>query len=532
MTEPPNPDTDETLTEREIATMSPEDQVRYAVRNGCHRADRIDEVTQVTTTWTKDVLDEMVEANTLVCETDNDGVPLFSFPESDRPEPPARAEPKPSVGERPGDDTVDAVEADEADVAETASAHGGEIPVDRNYDWESEKLDPESVADYVDSNGEFADMLTLVERREEIDKLPRFRIPGPTGCGKTTAGEALAVELDAPCFIIECHDGLRPNNLLGMPTYVGDETWWVDGPVTKALLASQAANDPTTDFDEVVLIFDEANRTTSRTLGVIMSALDHRGEVTLNARGGETISGDPMNLVTVATMNEGDGYIVNPMDRAQKRRFGNTYPVDYIGMNDVDAEVDLLAKETPIGTRVAREMVKAANEIREKADDSGPVEMGVPTSSMLDWAKTAWAHRDRSADGGPVMKAARETIVNTFYAENEKERNVVTTTFESYVRGMALDKKSDTDDDADEDEESLADLFVDDDEEDDDALGDASEDDAAYDTEISVSSETFLMCDGTDGCGYYEEASEAPEEVVATMECPECGNDLEPVEAE
>lgn len=526
MSETPNPMTEEPLTEREIAKMSPEDQVRYAIANGCHQPDEIGEVTQVSVGWTKDVLEEMADAGA-VEQTETDDAVFFDLPEAETPELiEGRAERKPSIDDRAGDDTVDGMEADEEDVKEAARDHGGEIPVDRDYDWEGEILDPDSVADYVDSNGEYADMLAEIENREVVDKLPRFRVPGPTGCGKTTAGEALSVELDAPCFIIECHDGLRPNNLLGMPTYVGDETWFVDGPVTKALLASKAANDPTTDFDEVFLIFDEVNRTTARTLGVVMSALDHRGEVTLNARGGETVSGDPMNLVTVATMNEGDGYITNPIDRAQKRRFGNTYPVDYIGVNDMDAEVKLLKENTPIYENIAREMVRAANEIRKKADEDGsPVEMGVPTSNMLDWAKTAFVHKDRAAEGGPVMKAARKAVVDTFYAENERERKVVVQTLETHVRGMDVVDRSKDDDEieSDDDDESLGDLFGSD--EDDDS---PSEDDDAYDPEISVSDETFLVCDE---CGFYEEAGAVDEEVSMTMTCPECEEKLEPMES-
>ncbi len=521
--------TDEPLTEREIAKMSPEDQIRYAIVNGCHTPDEIGEVTHVSLGWTKDTLDEMVMAGAVEKRQTDDTV-YFDLPEAETPDViESRAVRKPSIDDRDGDDTVEGTEADEEDVKSSAREHGGKIPVDRDYDWESEKLDPDSVADYVDSNGEYSDMLAEIEAREIVDKLPRFRVPGPTGCGKTTAGEALSVELDAPCFIIECHDGLRPNNLLGMPTYVGDETWFVDGPVTKALLASKAANDPTTDFDEVFLIFDEVNRTTSRTLGVVMSALDHRGEITLNARGGETISGDPMNLVTIATMNEGDGYITNPIDRAQKRRFGNTYPVDYIGVNDKAAEIELLTENTPIYKDIAREMVRAANEIREKADSDGsPVEMGVPTSNMLDWAKTAYVHKDRSADGGPVMKAARKAIVDMYYSESERERKVVVQTLETYVRGMDVSEKSE-DIDTDEDEtegDTLGDLFIDDDDEDDDET--PSEDDAAYDPEISVADDTFLVCEE---CGFYKKADDVDEEVTMTMACPECDEKLEPMES-
>lgn len=517
--------------ERDMDDLSPEGQVRYAVSAGADRISKITNVTSISDEWTVDVVSELVRDNVLVQQSDSKGTyyRLASEMEdsmSEDSEPDTDdADRKESITERPGDDTVSGPEADEEDVAETRRKHDGTIPVDRDYNWEAEKLDPDSVADYVDSNGEYGDIKAEIEDRELIDKLPRHRIPGPTGCGKTTCGEALAVEADGPAFIIECHDGLRPNNLLGMPTYVGDETWWTDGPVTKALLASEAANRDDTDFDEVFLIFDEVNRTTSRTLGVVMSALDHRGEVTLNARGGETVKGDPMNLVVIATMNSGDGYIVNPIDRAQKRRFGNTYPVDYIGMNDIDAEIGLLTKETPVGENTADAMVRAANEIRKKADEDGsPVEMGVPTSTMLDWAKTAksYADRDRDADGGPLMKAARRAVLNTFFADDERERDVVQTTLESHVRGMDVEGPDDTESESESDDaESLSDLFGDPEDTDD-------SDSASISGEIDASDETFLMCGG---CGHYEEVAEADEEVVATMECPECGDPLDPVES-
>jgi nitric oxide reductase NorQ protein len=527
-----NPNGDDVLSESEIAKLSPQDQVRYAVENGCHDPADIHTVTQITEGWTDDVLAEMHNAGDLVKTTTDDAEARFHLPGSDSLAA-ARTEPKTPASEGT-DDTVTTMEADEKDVSEAAAENGGQIPVDRDYDWAAHKLDPSSVVDYVDSNGEYGDIRTEIEMRGEIGKLPRFRMTGPTGCGKTTLGEAMAVEMDAPCFTVECHDGLRPNNLLGMPTYVGDETWFVDGPVTKALLASQAANDPTTDFDEVFLIFDEVNRTTARTLGVVMSALDHRGEVTLNARGGETVSGDPMNLVVISTMNEGDGYITNPIDRAQKRRFGNTYPVDYIGMNDTTKEVDLIADQTPVRVSVARKMVNAANEIREKAQtDDSPIEMGVPTSEMLDWARSAWAYRERPCDGGPVMKAARRTLLNTFY-DDGRAADVVTTTFESYVRGLELNESDDDESESDDDEaKSLGELFgggdSDETDDSDDALGGASEDDDAYDTDISVSDETWLMCGA---CGFSEKATDAEDEVVTTMMCPACDESLRPMDAE
>lgn len=527
------PYTTDDVSERRLVRNSIEDQIRHVVYNGVHRPAAVIGAVPVGATLAEEVVTRMLDEGELERESDRSG-PFLRLPDVEKPSeltPDDRAEihamaraeiesapavgdstdkraaieethimtdGKPSTSERPGDDTVSGPEASKDDVAEAASEHGGMLPVDRDYDWDSHKLDPDTVAEYVEADTEYTDMIKEIEDRRETGKLPRFRAVGPTGCGKTTAGENIAVDMDAPCFIVECHDGLRPNNLLGMPTYVGNETWWVDGPVTKALLSSQER--PT------VLIFDEANRTTSRTLGVIMSALDHRSNVTLNARGGETVEGDPHNLITFATMNEGGDYVVNQMDVAQLRRFGNTFEAEYIGQYNLEKEAELVSERTPVTEEVATEMIRAANSVRDQADrQKSSVGMGLPTSSVLDWARTAWSYRDDDPDGGPLMKAAHRTFLNTFYSSDE-EFDTVRTAIESHVRGMPLGETETTDD----------------------SIGEADPDDEAFDTSIDVSDDAFLLCED---CGFYKKASKVDDEVKMTMECPDCGDPLSPKEA-
>lgn len=550
------PYTTDDLTESEMGEMSLPDQIRYAVYNGDHRPDAIVEQVTFSADWTTEIIEDMVAEDSLIEQSDDVGL-FYQLPESERQTEGLSDEERAEIHEEArrkraaatvigdeedvsmkmesestdsttetastddpdasydsdevgvdhdeahgksaltaggSDDTVAGPEPTTEDIEESRKRHDGQLPADRDYDWASEKLDADSVHEYREADGEKSDIIREIEDRRETGKLPHFSISGPTGCGKTTLPEDISVGMDAPCFIIECHEGLRPNNLLGMPTYVGDETWWSDGPLTKALLASQER--------PVVLIFDEINRTTSRTLGVIMSALDHRCSVTLNARGGEVVKGDPMNLIVFSTMNEGDGYITNQIDRAQVRRLGNKYYTDYIGMYDDSREAELIADRTPVTRDVAQTMVTAANEIRTKANGDSAVKMGVPTSSMLQWAQTAWTYRGSDADGGPLMKGGERAVLNPFFKGNKSEEDIVVTTLESHVRGMSIDEE--LDDDAD-DEESV----------------DTSPD-------IDVSDETFLMCES---CGWYDEAGKADADVVAMMECPKCDSYLEPKEA-
>lgn len=536
------PFTTDELDEREIAEFSIDDQIRYAIYNGNYRLPDIVEISAFDDEWTADIIDEMVEEGALEKKTDMHG-PFYELSteqmdtgldDDERSEIHAEARRKYESRSAIGDaDDIDAIRTDpsietidgyadatetmsdatddtitepekvpsEAEIGEALDDHGGMLPVDRDFDWDKHRLHNDDVPDFISANGEYDDIKLEIETRKETGKLPHFCIAGPTGCGKTTLAERIALDMgpgDESAIVIEihCHEGLRPSNLLGMPTYVGDETWWVDGPVPKALLASQD--------QPVVVILDEVNRTNSRTLGVLMSMLDHQCRVTLDARGGEVITGNPMNLIVFSTMNEGEGYVVNPIDVAQKRRLGNKFYTDYIGMSDFDAEVDLITERTPIGEYAATELVECANAIRSKANSDSAISMGVPTDAMLDWASTAWAYRDQDIDKGELVKAGERAILNKFYRGDQTEENTVRETIHSFLEGMSVDAEWGDDEMA--------------------SVAEAVEDEEDV---ISVSEETYLMCED---CGWYELTDDADDEVARTMTCPECTGPVIPKE--
>lgn len=611
MTEENLPYTTDELTDDQLQTMSLPDQIRYALYNGRSTVDEVADLTTYEEGWTGQMLQDLVldgdveegdDGYVLVEDELPSGVELPSAEddeseeaggaEGDEPDETDGAEAEmeddgtqaslddttgggftaedgedaPQAASTDGgavasaapggyDDTLEPEEpVDPADVAEAEETHDGRLPVDRDYDWSDETLDPSNVEEYISANGEYEDIMREIETRDETGKLPHFRICGPTGCGKTSVGENITLELDeeldqpVPLFEVQCHDGLRPGNLLGMPTYVGNETWWTDGPLTKALLASQ--DGPT------VLILDEVNRTTARTLGVVMSALDHQCRVSLNARGGEVIEGNPENLIVFSTMNQGDGYVVNQIDNAQVRRLGNTFYTDYVGRHDATREAELIADRTPVSQGVAREMVRAANEVREKVEDnSSTIKLGIPTSTMLDWARTAWAYRDDSSGQGPLVKAARRSVLNPYYAGNSEAKGTVETTIESHVAGMSVDhrgadrplesiegvgsgkaealrdagfdsvhdiQEADLSDLAEVDGvgSTLASRMKAD-------VGDADGDDEDGEA-VNVSDEAFLLCKE---CGWNERVEDADDDAVTLMECPECDGTLAPQES-
>ncbi len=60
-------------------------------------------------------------------------------------------------------------------------------------------------------------------------------LKGPTGCGKTRFVEAMAYDLGRPLITVACHDDLTTADLVGRYLLRGDETVWVDGPLTRAV---------------------------------------------------------------------------------------------------------------------------------------------------------------------------------------------------------------------------------------------------------------------------------------------------------
>src|SRR6478735_5924814 len=60
-------------------------------------------------------------------------------------------------------------------------------------------------------------------------------LKGPTGCGKTRFVEAMAHDLGRPLITVACHDDLTTADLVGRYLLRGDETVWVDGPLTHAV---------------------------------------------------------------------------------------------------------------------------------------------------------------------------------------------------------------------------------------------------------------------------------------------------------
>ncbi|QZP37081.1 AAA family ATPase [Halobaculum magnesiiphilum] len=321
-----------------------------------------------------------------------------------------------------------AAESDATDIVRERNPNGGgyvygieqageevddQMPVfgGRAYEW-SQYVPPPGDDVYMEVDGERSDMEAIIESRDVTGQLPRFRLTGPPGTGKTTLAESIGAKYQFPVIPIQFTASMRDSELLGSPHLIGGESVYVDGPIVKALLCSQER--------PVVVILDEVNRAPFHRKSSLQPFLDHRGQATIELRGGEVIEGDPENIITIATMNEGAEYETYQMDPAERRRHGNTWEVPYLGLIDRDREASIVADRTPVDMDLARLLVDGANDVRRLAteDDTSPVTTGITTSTLLEWAKTAAAYRSAGHES-PVEHAARTAVVEPHFDEHE-----------------------------------------------------------------------------------------------------------------
>ena len=79
---------------------------------------------------------------------------------------------------------------------------------------------------YEEVNGEIG-LATIASQT----KMP-VMLKGPTGCGKTRFVQHMAYKLGRPLITVACHEDLTASDLVGRYLLKGEETLWIDGPLT------------------------------------------------------------------------------------------------------------------------------------------------------------------------------------------------------------------------------------------------------------------------------------------------------------
>jgi nitric oxide reductase NorQ protein len=213
------------------------------------------------------------------------------------------------------------------------------------------------------------DEATLFEAAFEC-RLPVL-LKGPTGCGKTRFVEWMAHRLNGEAdngvpgnlITVACHEDLTGSDLVGRYLIKGDDTIWVDGPLTQAVRSGSFCY-----LDEVV----EARKDTTV---LIHPLTDHRRILPIDKRG-EIIEANP-NFLLVISYNPGYQSVLKDLKHSTRQRFV-TIVFDYPPR---DKEAQVIAHESGVSLDTAMDLAKLGEKVRHLK--ASGLEEGVSTRLLI-----------------------------------------------------------------------------------------------------------------------------------------------------
>ena len=196
-------------------------------------------------------------------------------------------------------------------------------------------------------------------------------LKGPTGCGKTRFVEYMAARLlhrpsgDArPSLItVACHEDLTGSDLVGRYLIQGDDTVWIDGPLTQAARSG------------AICYLDEVVEARKDTIVLIHPLTDHRRILPIDKRG-ETLEAHD-DFLLVVSYNPGYQSVLKDLKHSTRQRFV-TIDFDYPPR---DKEAQVIAHESGAGLDVAMDLAKLGEKVRHLK--ASGLEEGVSTRLLI-----------------------------------------------------------------------------------------------------------------------------------------------------
>ncbi|HTH94336.1 MAG TPA: CbbQ/NirQ/NorQ/GpvN family protein [Rhodocyclaceae bacterium] len=230
-------------------------------------------------------------------------------------------------------------------------------------------------------------------------------LKGPTGCGKTRFVEHMAWKLGRPLITVSCHDDLTTADLIGRYLIIGEETVWVDGPLTAAVRAGAICY-----LDEIV----EARKDTT----VVIHPLADARRVLNIDKHGEQVEAPP-EFMLVISYNPGYQSVLKEIKPSTRQRFiafDFNYP-------SADVEAKIVANEGGVPEDVAQKLVKLGQLTRNLKgaglDEGASTRLLIHAAQLIaagvkpHAACTAGVARALSDD--PDMTASLQDLVNAVF---------------------------------------------------------------------------------------------------------------------
>jgi nitric oxide reductase NorQ protein len=199
-------------------------------------------------------------------------------------------------------------------------------------------------------------------------------LKGPTGCGKTRFVEHMAWrlyrhqdsarrQLENPLLTVACHEDLTATDLVGRHLLTGDQTVWMDGPLTRAVRSGAICY-----LDEVV----EARKDTT----VVVHALsDHRRLLPIE-KTGELLDAHP-DFLLVISYNPGYQSVLKDLKPSTRQRFVSIefdYPAP-------EQEAQIIAHESGADMQLADTLARIGLMVRNLKEHG--FEEGVSTRLLV-----------------------------------------------------------------------------------------------------------------------------------------------------
>ncbi len=195
----------------------------------------------------------------------------------------------------------------------------------------------------------------------------RARLPvslkGPTGCGKTRFLEYMSWKLGRedgeplPLITVACHEDLTAGDLVGRYLLHGEETVWVDGPLTAAVKAG------------AICYLDEVVEARKDTLVLIHPLADHRRMLPLEKKG-SLVRAHPRFLLVIS-YNPGYQSMLKDLKISTRQRFA---AIDF-SYPPASLEARIIAGEAGVEEGLARDLAllgERARSLGEGGMDEGP----------------------------------------------------------------------------------------------------------------------------------------------------------------
>ncbi len=231
----------------------------------------------------------------------------------------------------------------------SSAAKGLERGIDR-YRIEREPF-------YADVRGEVGLFMIAAKSRMPV------MLKGPTGCGKTRFVQHMAYRLGRPLITVACHEDLTASDLVGRYLLKGQETVWMDGPLTLGVKHG------------AIVYLDEIVEARKDTTVIIHPLSDDRRLLPIEKKGQIVEAVDDFMLVI--SYNPGYQSILKDLKQSTKQRF-MAIEFDY---PSPDVEARVVVQEAGVAPDVAQRLVKVAGKIRNLKNHG--LEEGVSTRLLI-----------------------------------------------------------------------------------------------------------------------------------------------------